>query len=327
MRRHHDEQPTTTRRSRYDDDRRPPDRRSFFWRHFVVITIGGLMFLGCGGFFGSAIVVGMKEAVQKQERDAEEARLAAKQRREVNARLDEADKQWKAGQKKEATDEYRAVLDLDLKTVPDAKQRGVIHGRFIEWEISRGDEKAAKVVAEKALDAKIDPTPEDDGAKKFLAALHLQRKEKAEEVVKVAKAKRDEEGRKAEEAWRKRADAEMEARATQKKADEERRQKLRAEAKSKAEEEHEQNGLVLLRKTEQATGGIGGRITGTIENRTGRDLRYVQVTYNLYDEAGNKVGSALANVAGLEKGERWKFEATTFGREYATYRIGEMFGR
>ena len=48
-------------------------------------------------------------------------------------------------------------------------------------------------------------------------------------------------------------------------------------------------------------------ITGTLV--ANKDYDYLQIEIPTYDSNGNKVGSALANISDLEKGETWKFEA------------------
>jgi hypothetical protein len=107
------------------------------------------------------------------------------------------------------------------------------------------------------------------------------------------------------------------------KADEE----ARAEAARKAEEEYEANGLVLLLKTVKGTRGqFGGEITGTVVNRRPNKLNYAQIQFNLYDGTGAQVGTALANINGLEPGGRWNFTATTFGKDFATYKFSELSG-
>src|SRR5207248_8193500 len=103
--------------------------------------------------------------------------------------------------------------------------------------------------------------------------------------------------------------------------------KAQAEAARKAEEEYDANGLVLLRKTvEGTTGRFGGKITGTVVNRRNRKLKYVQISFILYDESGAQVGTALANVNDLEPGGRWNFEATSFGKNFRTYKFSELSG-
>lgn len=103
--------------------------------------------------------------------------------------------------------------------------------------------------------------------------------------------------------------------------------KAAADAARKAEEEYEQNGLVLLRKTvEGKTGQFGGEITGIVINRRNRKLNYAQITFNLYDDSGAQVGTAIANVNGLESGGRWKFKASSLGTDFSKYKINELTG-
>lgn len=103
--------------------------------------------------------------------------------------------------------------------------------------------------------------------------------------------------------------------------------KAEAEAARKAEEEIDVDGLVLLRKTVNGTRGeFDGEITGTVVNRRGRKLGYAQITFNLYDESGAQVGTALANINGLEPGGRWNFKATTFGTDFVRYKFSELSG-
>ena len=87
------------------------------------------------------------------------------------------------------------------------------------------------------------------------------------------------------------------------------------------------NGLVLMRKTVSAkTGDFGGTIQGVVENRRDRKLIYAEITFNLYDESGAQVGSAMANITGLEPRGKWKFEATSFGTDFSTYKFSELTG-
>lgn len=98
-------------------------------------------------------------------------------------------------------------------------------------------------------------------------------------------------------------------------------------AAAKAEEELDVNGLVLMRKTVSgSTGDFGGSITGVVVNRRSRKLNYAQITFNLYDESGAQVGSAMANINGLEPGGKWKFDANSFGKDFSTYKFSELTG-
>lgn len=51
-------------------------------------------------------------------------------------------------------------------------------------------------------------------------------------------------------------------------------------------------------------------ITGSAKNTSSRTMSYVSITFTLYDSAGNVVGTAIANQAGLGGGETWKYSAT-----------------
>lgn len=70
------------------------------------------------------------------------------------------------------------------------------------------------------------------------------------------------------------------------------------------------------------------KISGVYTNKAGKDLNYVQVSYNLFDADGNQIGTALANANNLADGGTWKFEA--FGSaavdEVASYKIGDVTG-
>jgi hypothetical protein len=50
-------------------------------------------------------------------------------------------------------------------------------------------------------------------------------------------------------------------------------------------------------------------IVGRVRNNTRRKYSYAQIVFNLYDSAGNQVGSAMANVNNLEPEGIWKFKA------------------
>lgn len=70
------------------------------------------------------------------------------------------------------------------------------------------------------------------------------------------------------------------------------------------------------------------KISGVYTNKAGKDLSYVQVSYNLFDADGNQIGTALANTNNLADGGTWEFEA--FGSaavdEVASYKIGDVTG-
>jgi len=67
-------------------------------------------------------------------------------------------------------------------------------------------------------------------------------------------------------------------------------------------------------------------ITGIIRNNTSKSYSYVQITFGVYDANGNKVGTALDNIAGLGANETWSFEALGTGAENGTYKLEDIKG-
>jgi hypothetical protein len=118
----------------------------------------------------------------------------------------------------------------------------------------------------------------------------------------------------------------------QRKADQEAETKRKAaaaeaDAARKAEEEFEVNGLVLLRKTLNGVNNqFSMEITGTVVNRRGKTLNYAQITFNIYNESGAQVGSAIANINGLEPGGRWDFKAVGFTTSGTKYKVSKLSG-
>jgi uncharacterized protein YaaR (DUF327 family) len=103
----------------------------------------------------------------------------------------------------------------------------------------------------------------------------------------------------------------------------------RSKAAKKKQEEDEQNvsGLVLIKSSLQGVSNeFSGEITGTIINRRKEKVAYTQITFNVYDQSGARVGTALANITDLEPGGRWNFKAVTFSR-FKTYKFAELVGR
>lgn len=56
-------------------------------------------------------------------------------------------------------------------------------------------------------------------------------------------------------------------------------------------------------------GQYSADVVGTAVNRTGRDLSYVSVSFNVLDQAGAVVGDAFTNMTNLRTGQSWHFEA------------------
>ncbi len=110
-------------------------------------------------------------------------------------------------------------------------------------------------------------------------------------------------------------------------AAEEAKAEAAAEIARKAREELDFDGLVVLLPTLKGTSGqFSGEITGIVVNRPNRTLRYAEIRFNLLDDSGAQVGSALANINDLEAGGRWSFRAVTLRRDFAQYKVTKVSG-
>ena len=106
----------------------------------------------------------------------------------------------------------------------------------------------------------------------------------------------------------------------------EEKKKKKEEEDRKSEEEIDVDGLVLLKKTVRGQQkDLGLEVTGTVVNRRRKVLSYAQITFNIYDETGAQVGSALANINGLEPGSRWNFKAFCFTKGTG-YKFSKLSG-
>ena len=73
--------------------------------------------------------------------------------------------------------------------------------------------------------------------------------------------------------------------------------------------------------------GYGARgICGTVKNNSNRNIGYAHVEINLYDKAGNLIGSTLDNVNNLEANSVWKFQAPIIEDNVATYKVKNVVG-
>ena len=70
-------------------------------------------------------------------------------------------------------------------------------------------------------------------------------------------------------------------------------------------------------------------ITGTVENTSDENYTGVSISYDLYDNDGNVVGVASANIERIGKGATWKFNAeyyTSNCKEVAKYKFYKIDG-
>lgn len=69
------------------------------------------------------------------------------------------------------------------------------------------------------------------------------------------------------------------------------------------------------------------KISGTITNKSGKDVSYVSLTFALKDESGAKIADAYANTSTLKKDGTWKFEASGLPKDpskVASYELTEI---
>lgn len=67
-------------------------------------------------------------------------------------------------------------------------------------------------------------------------------------------------------------------------------------------------------------------VLGTVKNNTSNEYSYVQVEINLYDDAGNQVGSTMDNTTNLEPGGTWKFKALMLEDSATKYKVKGVTG-
>ncbi len=166
-------------------------------------------------------------------------------------KLADANRRWDAGQKAEAVADYQELIDRDSKAISGDDERRPLYQRVIEYEFHKGNTKAARVWALKALDNKVALTSDSEEVREFYAHARAYREvreaekqaaeAKREKQERLAEAKRMEEAAEAEAkraaAQAKRQEEERLAEAKRKEADIKRRTDAwRAEREDKAHE-------------------------------------------------------------------------------------------
>lgn len=87
-----------------------------------------------------------------------------------------------------------------------------------------------------------------------------------------------------------------------------------------------QGGLELMDNPKAVTNECGYmEITGRVKNHSSKNYSYAQITFIVANNAGEQVGSAMANINNLEAGQTWRFRAVSFTNG-AKYKLGEIAG-
>lgn len=67
-----------------------------------------------------------------------------------------------------------------------------------------------------------------------------------------------------------------------------------------------------------------------MKNNTGKNLKYVEINFNLYDEEGIHIGTAFDCTENLLAGDSWKFDTIALGTEsgydVASYKLVKISG-
>lgn len=64
-------------------------------------------------------------------------------------------------------------------------------------------------------------------------------------------------------------------------------------------------------------------IAGKVRNNTTQTISYAQIQFALYDDRGNRVGTAMSNINNLEPRSQWKFRAVCLER-FSEYRLIDL---
>lgn len=82
-----------------------------------------------------------------------------------------------------------------------------------------------------------------------------------------------------------------------------------------------------LEEFDWKTGEYGNNfLVGTVKNNSSKQFSYAQISFNLYDNNKNQVGTALANINNLEPNGTWKFEAVVLEDNATTAKFKELTG-
>lgn len=67
-------------------------------------------------------------------------------------------------------------------------------------------------------------------------------------------------------------------------------------------------------------------IVGTLKNESGKKTKYIQIVFNLYDEDGNVIGSAMDNINNIDPDGTWRFKAMILDDDFASFELSEITG-
>ncbi len=83
-------------------------------------------------------------------------------------------------------------------------------------------------------------------------------------------------------------------------------------------------GVMKLNNVRLEEVSFGKKIIGIAENISGKTLGTVLIKFNLYDSSGVQVGNTAATVSDFEAGKKWKFKASMFQEDVASFELKEI---
>lgn len=88
----------------------------------------------------------------------------------------------------------------------------------------------------------------------------------------------------------------------------------------------QQSGLTIL-EVDTEEDEYSTYIVGEVQNDSNTNYIYLSISYSIYDDSGNKIGTAWDNINGLSPGETWSFKAYVWERdEMDDYKLDSLSG-
>ena len=88
----------------------------------------------------------------------------------------------------------------------------------------------------------------------------------------------------------------------------------------------ESEDFTFIEGPECIKGDFSNNIVGVVRNNTDKTYDYLQISFTIYDEHGNVIDSAFANVNNVKPGSTWRFEAMFFNNNAASWELDEITG-
>lgn len=98
-----------------------------------------------------------------------------------------------------------------------------------------------------------------------------------------------------------------------------------AKTESPAGTRRKEPALSLVGDVHWGSDEFGGRyLYGAVRNNSAETLPYAQITFDLYDKSGARVGTAMANIENLGATQEWKFNAPVLEDTASSASLGTL---